>query len=267
MLADYHTHTYLCKHACGEPEEYLREAEKAGLAEIGVSDHCPWPVGYDQECRMFESEYPLYREIVSKLQSSGSKVKVRLGLEVDWVPDRMDIVREKLDVKDYDYIIGSIHYVDDFAFDNPDMLAEWSKPGKTEWVWEKYALLLTEYITNFDFNIIGHMDLPKKFGHFSCDMRTFMERTDYAFELAGKKNMSIELNTSGLRKPVKEIYPSLDILELARARGLTITLGSDAHRPSDVAANFKEAVELAKLAGYNEFALYASGKSSLVPLS
>jgi len=266
MLADYHTHTYLCKHACGEPEEYLREAEKAGLAEIGISDHCPWPVGYDPESRMFEGEYPLYREIVSKLQASGSKVKVRLGMEVDWVPGQMDVIREKLDVKDYDYIIGSIHYVDGFPFDNPDLLDEWAKPGKAEWVWETYALLLTDYITNFDFNIIGHMDLPKKFGHFPCDITKFMERTDYAFELAGKKNMSIELNTSGLRKPVKEIYPSLDILRLAKARGLSITLGSDAHRPSEVGANFKEAVELAKLAGYKEFATYSAGIPSLVPL-
>lgn len=266
MLADYHTHTYLCKHACGEPEEYLRQAEKAGLSELGVSDHCPWPLDYDTECRMSESEYPLYREIVSKLQSSGSKVKIKLGLEVDWVPGKMEVVREKLDVKSYDYIIGSIHYVDDFPFDNPEMLDEWAKPGKVEWVWENYASLLADYISNFDFNIIGHMDLPKKFGHFPCDKKIFMERTDHAFELAGKKNMSIELNTSGLRKPVKEIYPSLEILKLAKARGLSITLGSDAHRPADVGANFKEAVELAKLAGFNEFALYSGGRPSFLPL-
>lgn len=264
MLADYHTHTYLCKHAGGEPEEYLRQAEIAGLSELGVSDHCPWPVGYDQECRMFENEYPLYRGIVSRLQASGSKVKVRLGMEVDWVPGRMDIVREKLGVEDYDYIIGSVHYVDDFPFDNPALLHEWAKPGKAEWVWETYASLLADYIKSFDFNIIGHMDLPKKFGHLPCDMKKFMEKTDYAFELAGKKNMSIELNTSGLRKPVKEIYPSLDILKLAKARGLSITLGSDAHKPSEVGANFKEAVELAKAAGFSEYATYSGRQPSLI---
>ncbi|OGV34233.1 MAG: hypothetical protein A2020_04415 [Lentisphaerae bacterium GWF2_45_14] len=266
MLADYHTHTYLCKHASGEPEEYLRQAERAGLAEIGVSDHCPWPDGYDTECRMAVEEYGLYRDITAKLQSLGSKVKVRIGLEVDWVPGQMEIVREKVESGNFDYIIGSVHYVDDFPFDNPAMLEEWAKPGKQEWVWANYASLLTEYIMNFDFEIIGHMDLPKKFGHFPCEMKKFMEKADYAFELAGAKNMSIELNTSGLRKPVKEIYPSLEILKLAKFRGLTITLGSDAHHPSEVAANFKDAVELATLAGYKEFALYSAREASLASL-
>jgi histidinol-phosphatase (PHP family) len=116
------------------------------------------------------------------------------------------------------------------------------------------------------FNIIGHFDLPKKFGYYPSSMDKINKLILEVFSVASEKNMVIELNTSGLRKPVKEIYPSLEILKLARKCNLMITLGSDSHAPSEVAANFADAVNLAKSAGYTHICSFEKKMPSLQPM-
>lgn len=266
MLIDYHTHTYLCKHASGRPEEYLEAAEKNGLSELGVADHCPWPEGFDPRWRMTVSEYPLYRDIVGKLKAQSSKVKIRYGIEIDWVPGRMDETYNNIKNEAFDYILGSIHYIDDFAFDNPELLPVWKKKETPDFVWNRYAGLLADFINSYDYDIIGHADLPKKFGYYPSSMKKFHSLMHEAFRAAAKKNMAIEINTSGLRKPVKEFYPSLELLKIAKESGLALTLGSDAHAPKDVAADFSAAVELAKTAGYTELATFERRSINLRPL-
>ncbi len=255
MRIDLHTHTPLCKHAEGEPSAFLAAAAAAGLSEMGVADHIPWPAGYDSDSRMDPEQFPEYREIVRQLQAADSPVKVLYGIELDWVPGHMDEVYRNIETEPFDYIIGSIHFIDDFGFDSPCYIERWQKYG-AQWVWDRYADLILEFAENADFDIIAHADLPKKFGFFPESMNYFMEKIDAALAVAGKKGMAIEINTGGLRKKVKQIYPSLDILKLAKHHGLKLTLGSDAHHPSEVAFGFKEAVELAKAAGFTEQTTY-----------
>ena len=253
-MIDYHTHTYLCKHASGKPEEYLATAEKAGLTELGVSDHSPWPEGYDPECRMLPSQYNIYQDIIKKLRNSGSKVEIKYGLEVDWVPDgNMDDVFGDVNQHDYDYIIGSIHYTDDFPFDNPDCKAVWELEGKAEWIWNCYYEEMLEYITYGKFDIIGHFDLPKKFGSRPPKTEKIDTLIDDILTSAADNKIAIEINTSGLRKPVKEMYPKIDILKLAAKKGLMLTFGSDAHAPDEIAKNFTEAVQMARESGFTEY--------------
>jgi histidinol-phosphatase (PHP family) len=266
MLIDYHTHTYLCKHADGKPQEYLEAAERNGLSELGLADHSPWPAGFDPRWRMTIEEYPVYREIVKDLKAQSSKVKVRYGIEIDWVPGKMDEIYNSLQGEELDYIIGSIHYIDDFPFDNPELLPVWKKKETPDLVWNRYAELLVEFINSCNYEIIGHADLPKKFGYYPSSMKKFNSTMHDAFQAAAKKNMAIEINTSGLRKPVKEFYPSLELLKLAKECGLALTLGSDAHSPKDVASDFSAAVELARTAGYNEIAAFERRTLKLHPL-
>lgn len=267
MLIDYHTHTYLCKHADGSPEEYIEAAIKSGLSEIGIADHCPIPAGYDTQHRMLPEEFPLYRNIVNSMREKFSdKITIRYGVEADWVPGRMDELADFLESEDFDYVLGSIHYTDEFPFDNPAYLSEWEKEGRPDKIWERYVELMHEMVSSAMFDIIAHFDLPKKFGFHHSDRARLMKDLDGVFTVAASNGMAIEINTSGLRKAAEEMYPSLDILKLASEKGMKLTLGSDAHIPGEVAADFADAVRLAKTAGFTELTVFEKRNSSSIPL-
>jgi histidinol-phosphatase (PHP family) len=100
------------------------------------------------------------------------------------------------------------------------------------------------------FEIIGHADLPKKFGH--KPTRDCTPLFDKFLDAAKKSGCALDINTAGLRKDCREIYPSRQILELAFRKGVPITFGSDAHAPEEVGMNFAEAVQLARSVGYTE---------------
>ncbi len=262
QFADLHTHTKLCNHAGGESAEYLKRAMDAGLRWFGISDHFPAPSGYDSEFRMLPLEYSRYREIVRRSQeeAEGSGMEVLYATEFDYVPGRMREVYDLLDREDFDYTIGSVHYVDGFAFDDPAKIPEWQKRG-VDAVWTRYTELLCEFVTGFHFEIMAHADLPKKFGFFPTDTASFLMRMRSVFEIAARKDVCLELNTAGLRKPVHEIYPSLELLKLAKDAGMRITFGSDAHAPIEVAAGLKEAVELAVAAGFRSHVIFRRRKA------
>ncbi len=256
MLADYHVHTRLCRHAEGEPADYLQAAAAAGLDEIGIADHAPWPVGYDAQYRMAETEFPQYRAWIAELRHRDGPVRVRYGIEADWVPGRMAEVHAHLAQEDFDYILGSVHYTDELPFDDPPNAWRWARQDQVDEVWRRYAELMLEMVRDGRVDILSHFDLPKKFGWRPTDMRAFLASVDAIFREAGSRGMAIEINTSGWRKPVGEAYPSPEVLRLAQARGVGLTLGSDAHAPGDVAAGFAAALDLARDAGFREIRTY-----------
>jgi histidinol-phosphatase (PHP family) len=137
--------------------------------------------------------------------------------------------------------------------DNPAKLSEWKKRDAYE-VWLTYFERLTLAAESKLFEIIGHADLPKKFGiRPAQDCTPLFEKF---LEAAKKSGSAIELNTAGLRKDCREIYPSRQILDLAFKKCVPITFGSDAHTPDEVGMNFQEAIQLARCAGYREFSRY-----------
>src|SRR5262245_24842799 len=112
------------------------------------------------------------------------------------------------------------------------------------------------------FDIIGHADLPKKFGHKPArDHTPLYEKFMIA---AQKRGCALDLNTSGLRKDCKEIYPSRAILQLAFQKGIPIAFGSDAHQPEEVGMNFAEAIQLARSVGYRECCRFVARKREMV---
>ena len=274
LLADLHTHTKLCGHASGRVEEYLYQAEKLGLAYYGVADHFPFPPGYDPLSRMNEADYIYYRDSVKRLKVLGKKsgVKVLYGAEIDFVPGRMDEVRKAAEKEDFDFIIGSIHYVwckgtppEGFPFDNDDFIAGFDTYG-TDCIWEDYAERLCEFVQDFSMDTLGHLDLPKKFGHRHSDPALFLKKLMPALEYAGKKGIALEINTAGLRKKVHELYPSLELLKAAKSCGMPLTFGSDAHSPGDVGADFDRAIELAKAASYRSILVFEKRSPIELPL-
>ncbi len=262
LPADYHMHTPLCRHATGEPAEYAARAVALGLTEIGFSDHSPMAQDDFDRWRMNLDKLDEYVSKVRKAQKDFPQLTIRLALEADYLPGYEDWVRDLAGRYPWDYFIGSVHYVsDDWAIDDPQKLSEWNHRDATE-VWSAYVERLTKAAETGLFEIIGHADLPKKYGH--RPPRDCMPWYQKFFAAAKRHNCSIELNTAGLRKECHEIYPSRDILQLAYKTGVPITFGSDAHAPGEVGMNFAEAVQLAREVGYRECCRFAQRKRELV---
>jgi histidinol-phosphatase (PHP family) len=250
LPADLHMHTPLCRHATGEPVDYARIADAAGLTEIGFSDHSPMARDDFDNWRMLNSQLDEYVAKVRLAQERFPQLTIRLALEVDYLPGYENWIRDLAARHPWDYFIGSVHYISEtFDIDNPAKLSEWKKRDPFE-VWKAYFDRLTMAAESKLFDIIGHCDLPKKFGiRPQQDCTPLYEKF---LDAVNANDIAIELNTAGLRKDCKEIYPSKDILQLAFARHVPITFGSDAHAPEEVGMNFVEAMELARSVGYGE---------------
>jgi len=250
LPADLHMHTPLCRHAVGEPVDYARHAVQIGLTEIGFSDHAPMPRDDFDDWRMLDRQLDEYVAQVRLAQKAFPQLTIRLALEVDFLPGYEDWIRQLAARQPWDYLIGSVHYVGDlWDIDNPAKLSRWAQSDAFE-VWSSYFERLTLAAESKLFDIIGHCDLPKKFG-----IRPAQDCTPLYEEFlnaAAQSGCAIELNTAGLRKNCQEIYPGRDILELAHRKNVPITFGSDAHAPEEVGMNFAEAVALARSVGYRE---------------
>jgi histidinol-phosphatase (PHP family) len=250
LPADYHMHTPLCRHAKGEPVDYARRAVALGLTEIGFSDHSPMPRDDFDDWRMLDRQLDEYVAKVRLAQETFPQLTIRLALEVDFLPGHEKWIRQLAARHPWDYFIGSVHYVSDsWDIDNPAKLAEWKTRDAFE-VWSIYFERLTQAAKSRLFQIIGHADLPKKFGIRPGQNCRQMYR-EFVIA-AAETGCAIELNTAGLRKDCREIYPCAELLELAWRKNVPITFGSDAHAPEEVGMNFAEAVALARSVGYTE---------------
>lgn len=257
-------HTPLCRHAVGEPTELAAQALKAGLDEIGFSDHNPMPRNNFDDWRMNNSELDAYVAKVEQARRQYPNLIIRLALEVDYIPGYEDWVRELAARHPWDYFIGSVHYVSDsWAIDNPNQISDWKSRDPLE-VWTAYFDRLTRAAESGLFDIIGHADLCKKFCFYPKeDCTPLFTRF---LEAVRRHGLAIELNTAGLRKECKEIYPSPRLLQLAAQTGVPITFGSDAHAPGEVGLNLSEAVGLARAAGFTHSCRFARRQRRLASL-
>jgi len=253
MLIDIHNHTPLCKHARGNPEEYIQKALEIGIDVYGFADHAP--MEFDYAYRMSFEEMDKYEQKIISLSQKYDNIKILLGYEVDFTPK---VDKRVLD-RNVDYLIGSVHFLDNWGFDNPEFIKEWDKRD-VEDVYKEYFTLLEKLANSRLFNILGHMDLVKVFGH---KPKTDIKDLVYPILNAVKKaDMAVEINTAGLRKPIKELYPSDEILEMMLEEKVDITFSSDAHSPSQVGYKLKETVEKVKNLGFDN-AVYFEKKRKI----
>jgi histidinol-phosphatase (PHP family) len=264
LPADYHTHTPLCRHATGEPTALAAEAVRLGLSELGFSDHAPMPRDDFDDWRMRVGDLDRYLAGVEQARRDHPNLTIKIGLEVDYLPGYEEWVRDLSARHPWDYFIGSVHYISEsWAIDNPAEIARWKDREPWE-VWTAYFERLTQAVESGLFDIIGHVDLCKKFA--------FYPRQDCTGLFAGflraakRRGSVIELNTAGLRKECQEIYPSPRIVQLASQLGVPICFGSDAHAPTEVGLNFAEAVQLARSAGYTHYSSFTKRQRSDVKL-
>lgn len=264
LPADYHMHTPLCRHAQGEPTEYAAQAVRLGFTEIGFSDHSPMRADGFDDWRMRASQLDEYVANVRQAQQDHPQLRIRLALEVDYLPGQEPWIREMAERHPWDYFIGSVHYIgESWDFDNPAKISEWKKRDPFV-VWTAYFQRLTMAAGSGLFEIIGHADLAKKFCFVPKEDCTALFTT--FLDACRQTDTAIELNTAGLRKDCKEIYPSRRILELAFERNVAITFGSDAHAPREVGLDFNQAMALAQAVGFKSWRRFAGRKKETVPL-
>ena len=250
-LPDYHSHTARCGHASGLPAEYVRTARELGLAAIGIADHLPLLPQYDPELTMKMSDLPIYVAEVLALKAE-SPGYVLLGVEADYRPQTVAAVRDLLAAHPFDYVIGSVHFLGDWALDDPRSISGYADRDIDE-VWLEYLQLVGDAAESGLFTIMGHLDLVKKFGY-RPTRALDLELNGLVHRIA-RSGVLVEINTAGLHRPVKEAYPTLDILRRLGTAGVGITFGSDAHRPEEVGRDFDHAVGLARSGGHERFAL------------
>jgi histidinol-phosphatase (PHP family) len=255
---DYHIHTSLSD-GSGVHEEYIDQAIRIGLSEIGFSDHVclrnvPWAIRHE---RMQEMS-----EIMNALKGSVTAISVKYGIEVDYFPEQEEEIARMIESLPVDYVIGSIHFLGSWNFDSaPSGYDDWDLGN----LYEYYFSLVSKAAHSGLFDTLGHVDLIKKF-NFRPDggSASYYRESIKAIKEAG---IAVELNTSGMDKPCREFYPSRAFLEMCKEHKIPITFGSDAHNPGQVGRYCQEAVELLLNVGYRELATFNGRKRGKVALS
>lgn len=248
-MVNYHNHTSLCGHADGSVEEYVLAAIKNGVKEFGFSDHAPLPDHLREGISMLPEEAEEYvSEVLRVKEKFSGRIDVKLGFEVDF-PIFDTFEPGYLKDPRIDFITGSVHYMGDWGFDHPDYVHRFNERPIDEIYADYYGLL--EALVDARFcDLIGHFDLIKKFGHRAeSDMSHVIRRIA---KKMSKSGIAAEVNTSGLYKPVKEIYPSESIIKIFFEENVPVTLGSDSHSPDDVCRGYDIALSKLKSAGYRK---------------
>jgi len=259
VIVDYHMHLRDSQeriaHTADAVEPFVETAAEHGVDEIGFTEHVYyfrqtrplWDLPYQTERCVYDLD--AYVDAVVEAKRRGLPVK--LGLEVDYAGGWQDELDAILEPYPWDYLLGSVHWIDGLAVDsspNAGVWAEWP----VEEVWRRYFEALAELAASGHVDVLAHPDLPKIFGRRP-------ERIEYP-PLAG---VALEISTNGRYKPVGELYPDLELLHAA---GLPVTLASDAHVPENVGRDFELALELARAAGYETVTVFEGRTARQEPL-
>ena len=263
LPADYHMHTPLCLHAVGEPEEYARRAIELGLPEIGFSDHSPMRQDNFDEWRMNFDKLAIYVDKVRGIQKKFPHLQIRMAMEVDYFPTA------RIGCANWPRCIhGIISSARSIMFRTTGrlMIPRKFPNGKTAIRLKSGGFISTAWRWRRNRGCLKSSAMR------TCRRNSAIDRRPNArplyekfLDAAKKAGCAIELNTAGLRKDCKEIYPSREILQLAFQKDVPITFGSDAHAPGEVGMNFAEAVELARSVGYTKTCRFEQRRRQIVP--
>jgi histidinol-phosphatase (PHP family) len=274
LLTDYHVHLRLDDSperfdetfTAATVERYRETATERGISELGVAEHI-----YRFSAALDIWEHPFWRryafdDLDAYCGFVREETDLKLGIEMDFVPGREDRIANELDGRDWDYVVGSIHFLRDHSLDTEDY-SIWGAGESPEKIWRRYFDTLAESARTGLYDIIGHPDLVKVWGRAAPipdgDLRRYYEPAVEAFAESG---VAVELSTAGWRKPVGEQYPSRPYLEMLVDAGCPIALSSDAHTSDQLGFEYERAVELLEQAGVREIAVFERRQRRLEPL-
>ncbi|MBC2745209.1 MAG: histidinol-phosphatase [Desulfosarcina sp.] len=246
-MIDYHVHTSLCNHATGTMEQYVRAAVAKRLSTICFLDHLTFQEA-GRHNAMFPREVPMYVNSARRLaRQYREKITVRVGLEIDFSPRHVDRCIDIVNTFDLDVVGSSIHFLD-----GEDVVTRQSAWGRGEIsadvVYPKYLRVLESMLDYDYFNVVCHLDLPKKYNKRPSPpvVKGFLN----LLEKIRENDLAVELNTSGFHYPVKEAFPSPELLGRCAQLQIPVVTGSDAHSPESVGRDLDKARDLLETAGY-----------------
>jgi len=246
-------------------DRYLAAAEAAGVEELGVSEHV---YRFTQALDLWR--HPFWEEQArDDLDAYCDFIRttpLRLGVECDYVPAAEDRTASLLESRDFDYVVGSVHFVGEAAVDHPGWDV-WEGSGDPDEVWRRYFEALAECARSGLFDILAHPDLVKVWGSSrplpTRDPRFFYEP---AIEAIADSGIAVEISTAGLRKPVGELYPASAFVEMCLEVDAAFALSSDAHLPEQVGFGYPRAIELLTSLGVEELCVFEERRRRLAPL-
>jgi histidinol-phosphatase (PHP family) len=273
LLTDYHLHLRPDELDASPAEyftsenvdRYLEVAAEAGIAELGASEHV-----HRFADALAIWDHPFWRQnATDDLTAYCEFVRstpLRLGIEMDYVPGREDRIAAMLDAHDFDYVVGSVHFLGEGAVDDPDYDV-WSFDGDPDRLWKRYFETIAETARSGLYDILAHPDLIKYWGNRrprpTRDPRFYYEP---AIEAIAETGVAVEVSTAGWRKPVDELYPADAFAEMCVDAGAVFALSSDAHVPEDVGHGYDRAVEVMRGWGVEELCVFDRRKRRLEPL-
>jgi len=274
LLTDYHVHlrpddadaTPARHFTAANAERYRETAAERGIQELGVAEHV-----YRFRAALDVWEHPFWREwahddLDAYCGFVREETDLRLGIEADFVPGREDRMASLLDGRDWDYVVGSVHFLRDRSLDTKDY-SVWGSGESPERVWRRYFETVAESAGSGLYDIIAHPDLVKVWGASAPrpdgDLRRYYEPAVEAFADAG---IAVELSTAGWRKPVGEQYPARPFLEMLVDAGCPLSLSSDAHEPDQLGYEYERAVELLGSVGVGEIAVFERRARRMEPI-
>jgi histidinol-phosphatase (PHP family) len=270
VIVDYHMHLRApdesLDHRVEAVEPYVEMARARGVDEIGFTEHVYyfrqtaslWHVPYHVErCAHDLDEY-----VDAVLEAKRRGLPVKLGLEVDFEPERVEETREILAPYPWDYLLGSVHFVDGYAIDaRPSLIEEAGEDA----AWQRYFRRVAECARSGLVDVLSHPDLVKFFGLRPKRMRMAACHAELVDALDGA-GVALEVSSAGLHKPVAEVYPDVELLESARPRDVPITLASDAHVPANVGRDLDRAIARAREGGYDTVTVFEGRRGRQEPL-
>lgn len=273
MLTDYHVHMIETGDFSIEYlKKYIQQAERVGIRELGISEHAYF---FKEAERILTNEWAEarrakngqkmsdYLALFRAAQQEGMAVK--MGIEMDYIPGKEEEIEKFIQAFPFDYVIGSVHWIDDWGID----LAIHRHLYDERDINEAYSAYFDQIVSLAEsklFDFVGHLDLIKIFKYKPADQEFVEEQYDRAVKALAASQTSIEISTAGLRKPVGEIYPDPILLQKCFDAGVTIVLSSDAHEPAHVGYEYGQALELARSVGYTEVQVITGRKKESYPL-
>ena len=250
----FHNHTYYCGHAENTPREIIEEAVKEGFSQIGISEHYGkfedgrWitpkhsltdPYAYFKECREAKEKYR-------------DKIKVSIGVELDFGPFDPKLLYKEILGFNPDYILGSVHLCEGFFYSRPEQYNELSLSCENdleETVISTYLNKILEMVKSRMVNCLDHFDLYKKFIVLKDESKYYPYYEKIAKALKDG-DVAFELNTHFFEGEGKYVPdPNLYMLNLVRDYQIPVIVSSDAHKKEDICHNFHKAFKLLKDVG------------------
>ncbi|WP_319407466.1 histidinol-phosphatase HisJ family protein [uncultured Desulfosarcina sp.] len=262
-MIDYHVHTSLCNHATGTMEQYVRAAVVRGIATICFLDHLTFQEA-GRNNAMFPREVPMYVNEARRLERYyREQISVRVGLEIDFSPRHVDRCIEIVNTFDLDVVGSSVHFLE--GEDVVTRHSAWARGEiSPDEVYPKYIGVLESMLDYDYFDVICHLDLPKKYNQ--RPSLTAIKGFLGVLEKIREKDLTVELNTSGFHYPVKEAFPSPELLGRCVQLQIPVVVGSDAHTPETVGRDFDRARDLLIEAGYRHLTGFSHRQREAVPL-